>query len=1494
MAPSRNLSRRNRRKTAIIPLKPDYEEDSKNCIKHRRSEVINHVTEEVSETVPKLTDDATAFQTLVFFSAFTQARRNMQWTTGPTLFRKFIVHLAGTPLVIWEGLVEDLNQSVNTFNTALQEFKEELLQGYHYEDQMDYIRDLKKPRDETPSQFLVKVRASISRCQHLPDAPDEAGFSESEFKRWFLHAMPMTWQDKFVEANLNTQDETIASMRRYFDRLEDLYPYIESSSNTRGNGGNSNGNNSNNRQHNQGNRSGRTSTPSNGNNRTANRSNGSSNNSNNNNRVRNSDPCPVHPNGNHTWGECRANRYSNEQQQNRGQQQPSNRNNNNTNSNNNHKRNLHHNQQQDSNTNNSNNGNNNADNGNNASQRNATHDSHHYCFDLQTMTNSNVESLFYNNTVQETFEIEHYDEIDPTPTTITSIEEDGDDGEEVSTLLPITLAIAKQINDIKGQFLFKSLLDHGGSHVLVNKQSLPSNCELFELPHDNAFTTASGGMNIQHYIYFHDVILPEFSYTRRIKSVKAFVFDNPSVSHDIIFGRSFLNKCKIDVCSSDMTCRWYSDVIPFHPVDFFADNARIRTLINVPPIRIDRWPESNMASKVTATKDTFMPVDHVVDQQQHLTPEQRSDLLVVLQKYDTLFDGTLGKYPKRQFHIELKDNAVPYHCKGPYSVPRFNLGVLKDELDRQCAIGVLERVYESEWGMPLLVIPKKDGAIRTIDDFRELNKFIKRQCYPLPKIQDIFHRRKNYAFMTKLDLALCYYTYELDEPSSWLCVLVTPFGKFRRKRLPMGLTQSPDWAQGAIEQTFEDTGLLHDCVEAYIDDVGVFSSSWQEHLNHLDRTLATLQANGYTINPAKCSWCIQETDWLGHWLTPTGIKPWKKKVQGILAIDRPTTVTQLRSFIGMVNFYRDFWQKRAHIMAPLTALTKADKRQPLPWTAACDSAFQQVKAIIAEEVLLYYPDPNKQFIVEPDASKYQLGAVIYQMNGAQRQPVAFFSRKLTPAQTRYPPSDLEALCITEVFDEYRPILYGADILVRTDHKNLTARELKSQRLLHWRLLLEEFAPVFEHLPGRDNVVADTLSRLPLSALPEEEKDAEALESFLHECLLFYPDDIDTFPLNFEYIAQQQQNDPTLLPLADRDDYAIQVFHGQELICRRISNQWKIVLPDALIQPTLTWYHATLGHCGSSRLCSTIRTHFFVPKLNELVADFVSTCEDCQRNKFSGPGYGHLPPRNDVGVPWEEIAVDLIGPWKIQLPLGQLQVLALTIVDVTTTLSEVIRIDNRTSAHVTMQFENTWLARYPRPLRCVHDQGPEFVGSPFQTMLTTNGIQAVPTSVKNPQANAVCERMHKTVQDMLNTTLRHEHQDVATVLELIDKCIASAIRALRAATHHTMQISPGAIVFHRDMMLPIPILADYNLLRQRRQAVIDENNRRANLRRRFRDYHIDDQVLLMVKDPATLGDKTTGPFRVHLVHVNGTLTIERDPGIYERVNIRRLKPFIPRN
>jgi transposase InsO family protein len=571
--------------------------------------------------------------------------------------------------------------------------------------------------------------------------------------------------------------------------------------------------------------------------------------------------------------------------------------------------------------------------------------------------------------------------------------------------------------------------------------------------------------------------------------------------------------------------------------------------------------------------------------------------------------------------------------------------------------------------------------------------------------------------------------------------------------------------------------------------------------------------------------------------------------------------------------------------------------------------------MICQEVLLTYPNPDLPYDIETDASDKQLGAVIYQ----DGKPIAFFSRKLTSAQTRYPTIDKECLSILETLQEFRSLLWGSHIRIHTDHKNLIYRNIKSQRILNWRMIIEEFAPEFHYKPGVDNIVADTLSRYPILARREkqdEEKDQEykhdlsgvyhnyvpedadpsELEDAMNECLLFYPEDLDAFPLGFQNIAECQLADQATQALLYQDRFDLQEFYGTELICRRDDgdDQWRIVLPDALVDQALNWYHYVLGHVGAARLTQSFRTHFWIRKLRERVDRIVYSCDSCQRNKNPGPGQGHLPPREDVGLPWEEVAVDLVGPWKIEVPDGILEFFALTIIDTTTTLSEIVRIENKTSQHVAMHFENSWLARYPRPMRCVHDAGTEFLGAHFQSTLAAFHIGRVPCTPKNPQSNAICERMHSTVGDMLRTLCRsNPPANVATAIEMVDSALASAQYGLRTAVHRTLGVSPGALVFQRDMLLPIPILADYHMIRERRQTVIDDNNRRENLRRRYRDYEVGDEVLIFTQNPASLEERSTGPHVVEQVHSNGTLTIQRSPNVFDRLNIRRLRPYVRR-
>jgi hypothetical protein len=217
----------------------------------------------------------------------------------------------------------------------------------------------------------------------------------------------------------------------------------------------------------------------------------------------------------------------------------------------------------------------------------------------------------------------------------------------------------------------------------------------------------------------------------------------------------------------------------------------------------------------------------------------------------------------QKIHIDIDPNAKPVHSR-PYPVPQINLKTFKKELDYLLRIGVLAAQQEHEWASPSFIISKKDRRVRWISDLRQLNKVKRRKQYPLPMITYILRKHSGYKFFTKLDVSMQFYTFELDKESQDLCTIITPFGKYKCLRLPMGLKCSPDIAQVAMEN------LLSDIKDAkiYINNVGAFSNDWDYHVNLIATILRRLREHGLTINPLKCEWAVKETDWLGYWLTP--------------------------------------------------------------------------------------------------------------------------------------------------------------------------------------------------------------------------------------------------------------------------------------------------------------------------------------------------------------------------------------------------------------------------------------------------------------------------------------------------------------------------------------------------------------------------------------------------------------------------------------------------
>ena len=1091
--------------------------------------------------------------------------------------------------------------------------------------------------------------------------------------------------------------------------------------------------------------------------------------------------------------------------------------------------------------------------------------------------------------------------------------------------------VVDTISEVKSRVLLKVLFDPGSTATLINRKCLPRSCKAQPIKQERKINTLAGSCETKAVVVMKNLRLPELDKNRVVDQQKAMVFSG-ECKYDVILGADFLSKSGIDIKYSTGTIEWFDSELPMRDPHQLDDKEYLAMAESLEVQReaeeifgMDWYDPTCYASEILDAKYGEVSTDDVADQLTHLTADQRNDLKILFRDFTKLFNGTLGVYPHRKFHIDLIPGAKPKHSR-PYAIPRIHLAAFKKELDRLVEIKVLSPTGASEWGSPTFITPKKDNTVRWVSDLRELNKVVLRKQYPLPIITDVLRKRIGYAFFSKLDISMQYYTFELDEESKDLTTIVTPFGKYKYNVLPMGLKCSPDFAQETMENIFRDV----EDAEVYLDDIGAFSPSWDHHLDLLRVILTKLQENGFTVNPLKCDWAVQETDWLGYWLTPTGLKPWKKKVDAVLKMEPPKSLKELRGFIGMVNYYRDMWPHRAHVLAPLTSKTgapkKGEKQAKFIWTADMQTAFEQMKALMAMDVLCAYPNHNVPFHIYTDASDYQLGACIMQND----LPVAYYSKKLNNAQRNYSTIDKELLSIVMTLREFRSMLLGAELHIHTDHKNILHVGDSSQRRLRWISYVDEYGPTLHYVEGPANVVADTFSRLSRNDTPTSStvgkkhrsptdnnsesddetpldnffsftEDSEMLECFAclpsEECYLNLPEDLVTDnPLDMENIKDKQDADHTLQQTATKysdrfmrrrvgtvDDILCYVKPGDP------PNNWKIALPKELLKPTIQWFHQVTGHPGSKRLYMQINNRYYHRDLRSLIDKF--HCEHCQRNKLSGKGYGLLPEREIRSIPFEECAVDLIGPWIIQVRKKPYEFNALTVIDTVSNLVELIRIDKKTSAHVARKYAQVWLSRYPWPARCVHDNGGEFVGPEFQFLLQSCRIKDAPTSSKNPQANAICERMHQTVGNILRTLLHGEPpRDVTRAKDFIDEALSIAMHAMRTGVHTTLGSSPGSLVFHRDMFLNIPLIADWHAITQKREHLVNENLIRENNKRRRYDYVQNQKVLKIKHNPRKLGHRTAGPYKVLQTHVNGTLTIELKPGISERINIRRVIPY----
>eukprot|EP00804_Cyclotella_cryptica_P020531 CCRYP_003381-RA/>CCRYP_003381-RA protein AED:0.33 eAED:0.44 QI:0/0/0/1/0/0/3/0/548 len=526
-------------------------------------------------------------------------------------------------------------------------------------------------------------------------------------------------------------------------------------------------------------------------------------------------------------------------------------------------------------------------------------------------------------------------------------------------------------------------------------------------------------------------------------------------------------------------------------------------------------------------------------------PEQ-ARLLELLQEFEELFSGKLGDWDCKRVSLQLKEGTQPYHGR-PFPIPKKHIEITKREVQRLCDLGVLKWQEDSEWASPTFIIPQKENTVRVVSDFREVNKRIVRKPFPIPKISTVLQELEGFTYATALDLNMGYYTIRLDPDESKICTIIFPWGKYSYLRLPMGVACSPNIFQAKMSELMATLEFIR----TYLDDLLCISKgNLEDNLTKLRRVFIRLRDAVLTVNERKSSFCAMETEYLGYVLSRDGIKPQPKKVQAIIVLTSPQNV------LGMVQYYRDIWARHSEVLAPLTNLvgecghtkvTRANKtkKKRWHWDDIHQQAFDTLKATIARDVTLAYPDYSQGFEIYTDSSKSQLGAVITQNN----RPLEFFSRKLSQVQQKYSVTKQELLVIVETLKEFKGMLWGQQITVYTDHKNLMqdALGLTSDRVYRWRLLLEEYGPTILYIKGIQNTVADAISRLDYGPVTDDrstwmtfalcwcyhnmtqpESSLATTEESMNQVFANQNKEDSIYPLTTREIAEAQQEDESLL------------------------------------------------------------------------------------------------------------------------------------------------------------------------------------------------------------------------------------------------------------------------------------------------------------------------------------------------------------------------------